>query len=84
MNRTKHDAQSLEFEGPLHSATASAATLTATAHVETVDDLDGLFKEDTDFDVEEDIAFLGEEYDVMELDDVLELCNVGREDTFDA
>jgi len=34
--------------------------------------------DEDDFDVDEDIAFLGEEYDVLELDDVLELCNVDR------
>jgi hypothetical protein len=40
------------------------------------------FDEDTDFDVEDDIAFLGEEYDVLEFDDVLELCNVDRRNPF--
>jgi|AP12_2_1047962.scaffolds.fasta_scaffold359492_1 hypothetical protein len=34
--------------------------------------------DEDDFDVEEDIAFLGEEYDVLELDDVLELCNLDK------
>ena len=37
---------------------------------------------DDDFDADEDIAFLGEEYDVLELDDVLELCNLDKRDPF--
>lgn len=40
------------------------------------------FDEDTDFDVEDDIAFLGEEYDVLEFDDVLELCNLDKRNPF--
>lgn len=40
------------------------------------------FDEDTDFDVEDDIAFLGEEYDILELDDVLELCNMSKRSPF--
>lgn len=34
--------------------------------------------DESDFDVDEDIAFLGEEYDVLELDDVLEMCNLDK------
>jgi hypothetical protein len=34
--------------------------------------------DESDFDADEDIAFLGEEYDVLELDDVLEMCNLDR------
>lgn len=84
MSSNKLSAQTSDFEKPLQSSSAGTATYAAATHAEVGDDLDSLFKEDTDFDVEEDIAFLGEEYDVMELDDVLELCNVGRDDSFDA
>jgi hypothetical protein len=53
---------------------------------ETFEDYEDAFEdsldEDDDFDADEDIAFLGEEYDVLELDDVLELCNVDRRDPF--
>jgi hypothetical protein len=45
-------------------------------------EVEDAFDEDTDFDVEDDIAFLGEEYDVLEFDDVLELCNVDRRNPF--
>lgn len=34
--------------------------------------------DESDFDADDDIAFLGEEYDVLELDDVLELCNLDK------
>jgi len=81
MSRTKLGTQPSKIAGTLHSSPANAATL---GNVDFDDDFDDLFEDDTDFDVEEDIAFLGEEYDVMELDDVLELCNVGRDDIYDA
>jgi hypothetical protein len=44
--------------------------------------IEDTFGEDTDFDVEDDIAFLGEEYDVLEFDDVLELCNIDKRHPF--
>ena len=46
------------------------------------DQLEDALDEESDFDVDEDIAFLGEDYDVLELDDVLELCNVDRRSSF--
>ena len=84
MSSTKPGALPSDFEGTLQSSSASTAALVTSTHAEIDDDLDNLFKDDTDFDVEDDIAFLSEDYDVMELDDVLELCNVGRDDAFDA
>lgn len=84
MSRTKLGTQTSEFEGILHSSPANTAALASTGVTDAKDDFDDLYEDDTGFDVEEDIAFLGEEYDVMELDDVLELCNVGREESYDA
>jgi hypothetical protein len=84
MSRTKFGTQPSKFEGTLHASHANAATLGSTGIAEVKDDFDDIYEDDTDFDVEEDIAFLGEEYDVMELDDVLELCNVGRDESYDA
>ena len=52
------------------------------AFEEYAEQLEDAFDEDTDFDVEDDIAFLGEEYDVLELDDVLELCNMNKRSPF--
>jgi hypothetical protein len=53
---------------------------------EALDDYEGEIEDsldkDDDFDADEDIAFLGEEYDVLELDDVLELCNLDKRDPF--
>lgn len=46
------------------------------------DQIEDNFREDTDFDVDDDIAFLGEEYDVLEFDDVLELCNIDKRQPF--
>ncbi|MEM9683290.1 MAG: hypothetical protein AAF942_08500 [Pseudomonadota bacterium] len=46
------------------------------------DQLEDALDDESDFDVDEDIAFLGEDYDVLELDDVLELCNVDRRSSF--
>lgn len=84
MRRTKFGMKPSEFEGPRQSTMTSAAVLGNAGLADIEDDFDDLFEDDTDFDVEDDIAFLGEEYDVMDLDDVLELCNVGREDSYDA
>jgi len=45
---------------------------------EYADQFEDTLDDESDFDVDEDIAFLGEEYDVLELDDVLELCNLDK------
>jgi hypothetical protein len=42
------------------------------------DQFEDALDDESDFDVEDDIAFMGEEYDVLELDDVLELCNLDK------
>ena len=42
------------------------------------DEFEGALDDESDFDVDDDIAFLGEEYDVLELDDVLEMCNLDK------
>jgi hypothetical protein len=42
------------------------------------DQFEDALDDESDFDVDDDIAFLGEEYDVLELDDVLELCNLDK------
>lgn len=49
---------------------------------EYAEQIEDTLDEDTDFDAEDDIAFLAEEYDVLELDDVLELCNLEKRDPF--
>jgi hypothetical protein len=46
------------------------------------DQIEDTLDEDTDFDVQDDIAFLGEEYDVLEFKDVLELCNLDKRGPF--
>lgn len=46
------------------------------------DQFEDALDDESDFDADEDIAFLGEDYDVLELDDVLELCNVDRRTSF--
>jgi hypothetical protein len=46
------------------------------------DQFEDALDDESDFDVDEDIAFLGEEYDVLELDDVLELCNLDKHDPY--
>lgn len=84
MSRTKFGMKPSEFEGTLHSSPADTAILSSAGITDIEDDFDDLFEDDTDFDVEDDIAFLGEDYDVMELDDVLDLCNLGRDESYDA
>ena len=41
-------------------------------------EFDSVLDAESEFDVEDDIAFLGEDYDVVDIDDVLEICNVDR------
>lgn len=54
---------------------------------EFADDLQDAFETvldtDDDFDVEEDIAFLGEDYDVLDIDDVLDMCKVSDWDSLE-
>ena len=45
------------------------------------DAFDSVLDAESDFDVEDDVAFYTEEYDVLDLDDVLELCKVSSQDT---
>ena len=44
-------------------------------------DFDSVLDDESEFDVEDDIAFLGEDYDVVDIDDVLDLCNVSKRDS---
>ncbi|MCG8545679.1 MAG: hypothetical protein MJE12_15875 [Alphaproteobacteria bacterium] len=41
-------------------------------------DFDSVLDAESEFDVEDDIAFLGEDYDVVDIDDVLDMCNVEK------
>jgi hypothetical protein len=71
-----------------HSIDASSFAAIAREEIrsENFEDYEDAFEdsldEDDDFDADEDIAFLGEEYDALELDDVLELCNLDKRDPF--
>ena len=56
----------------------------ANADTDFSDKFDSVLDEDSDFDVEEDIAFMGEEYDVLDIDDVLDMCNVGKREFLDS
>ena len=46
------------------------------------DQFDIELDDETDFDVDDDFAFLGEEYDVLDLDDVLDMCNLERRNPY--
>ena len=41
-------------------------------------DFDSVLDAESEFDVEDDIAFLGEDYDVVDIDDVLDMRNVEK------
>lgn len=45
------------------------------------DQFEDALDDESDFDADDDIAFMGEDYDVLELDDVLELCNLDKRDS---
>lgn len=63
---------------------AEQETVAANADADLTDKFDSVLDEDSDFDVEEDIAFMGEEYDVLDIDDVLDMCNVGKREFLDS
>ena len=84
MSRKKFGAQPSELERSLHASAAGTTPHGSTVYTDSEDDFDDMFGDDTDFDADDDVAFLSEDYDVMELDDVLGICNVGRDDAYDA
>ena len=47
------------------------------------DEFDAMLDKEDDFDVEDDVAFLNEEYDVLDMHDVLDLCNMSKPDESD-
>lgn len=63
---------------------AEQETLAANADADVTDKFDSVLDEDSDFDVEEDIAFMGEEYDVLDIDDVLDMCNFEKQEFLDS
>lgn len=79
MARTRVGAQRIE---PKVIDAIAREEILAENFDEYAEQIDDTLDEDADFDVEDDIAFLGEEYDVLELDDVLELCNLDKRDPF--
>lgn len=79
MARTRVGAQRIE---PKVIDAIAREEILAENFDEYAEQIEDTLDEDADFDVEDDIAFLGEEYDVLELDDVLELCNLDKRDPF--
>jgi len=63
---------------------AEQETLTANTDADITDKFDSVLDEDSDFDVEEDIAFMGEEYDVLDIDDVLDMCSFEKQEFLDS
>lgn len=47
------------------------------------DDFETMLDKEDDFDVEDDVAFLNEEYDVLDMHDVLDLCNMSKPEDSD-
>ena len=73
--------------GPQENYVAGLAeqeTLAANTDADVTDKFDSVLDEDSDFDVEEDIAFKGEEYDVLDIDDVLDMCNFEKREFLDS
>ena len=77
MARTKIEAR--QPEPPLNKGVSIAREEILTDGFEDYsDEFEDALDDESDFDADEDIAFLGEEYDVLELDDVLEMCNLEK------
>jgi len=77
MARTKLEAHRAE-PTPKKSVAILRDEILAEGLEDYADQFEDALDDENDFDVDEDIAFLGEEYDVLELDDVLELCNLDK------
>ena len=67
---------------PSHIDAIAREEILADTFDEYAEHIEDALDEESDFDVEDDVAFLGEDYDVLELDDVLELCNLDKRDPF--
>jgi hypothetical protein len=77
MARTKIEAQPAEQTATKGFGIAREEIL-ADGYEDYADEFENALDDESDFDVDEDIAFLGEDHDVLELDDVLEMCNLDR------
>lgn len=77
MARTKLEARYAEPE-PNDGNSIAREEILADGLEDYSDEFEDALDDESDFDVDEDIAFLGEEYDVLELDDVLEMCNLDK------
>lgn len=77
MARTKLEARHAAPE-PNNGISIAREEILADGLEDYSDEFEDALDDESDFDVDEDIAFLGEEYDVLELDDVLEMCNLDR------
>ena len=78
MNRAKMSASinGTEKEPPAEMPAGGAGSSPSEKNYE--DDFDTLLDKEDDFDVEDDVAFLSEEYDVLDMHDVLDLCNMSK------
>lgn len=77
MARTKLVARHTEPE-PHNGISIAREEILADGIEDYADEFEDALDDESDFDVDEDIAFLGEEYDVLDLDDVLEMCNLDK------
>ena len=77
MARTKSEAHRTD-PAPSKGIGIARDEILADGFEEYANQFEDALDDESDFDVDEDIAFLGEEYDVLEIDDVLELCNLDK------
>lgn len=81
MNRSRAGADlATSDRKPKVASKIEKATL-ETYNPESSDAFDSVLDAESDFDVEDDVAFYAEEYDVLDLDDVLGLWKVSSQDT---
>ncbi len=83
MNRAKMSASINGTENEPSAGVSAGGALPETADKNYEDGFDTILDKEDDFDVEDDVAFLNEEYDVLDMHDVLDLCNMSKPEISD-
>jgi hypothetical protein len=83
MNRAKMSASVDGTENEPSAGISAGGAVPGSADKNFEDGFDTMLDKEDDFDVEDDVAFLNEEYDVLDMHDVLDLCNMSKPEISD-
>ena len=83
MNRAKMSANINGTENEPSAGISAGGAVPESSDKDYEDGFDTTLDKEDDFDVEDDVAFLNEEYDVLDMHDVLDLCNMSKPEISD-